>query len=354
MKKLAAVVIGLFFASSAYAQVIFDETTNARMDGLGVANYQIDDDFNIFINPAQVRNYRNAVYGELGEATDLGGESTDVMNGWGGLHTGTSYGTWAFYLGRPYHDPIFEYTGVGSGIDANRLDLFYGSAGVPVGVYLGYANRSDDSSDEEATEYNLGVGGIFMDGVLEGAIDIAFGNVEDGVDEDMFGVALLGRHHADAGAAGTLISTTHIEFMQFDESDIDVLKLGINTALNSMPNNNTLLVTGIGIEYENAENGTEETTIILPVNIGVEHQTFKRVETRFGVRKALYDSFDNGSDTIVSDGYATVSVGLGVEVTDNLVVDWVVNEDVLFSGTYLVSGSNENLSSKVSASWRFE
>ncbi|MBI3595752.1 MAG: hypothetical protein HY203_01200, partial [Nitrospirae bacterium] len=54
MKKLAAVFFILLFASTASAQVISNPSTNARMDGLGVANWQIEDDFNIWVNPAQI------------------------------------------------------------------------------------------------------------------------------------------------------------------------------------------------------------------------------------------------------------------------------------------------------------
>ena len=194
-----------------------------------------------------------------------------------------------------------------------------------------------------------------MGGAVELAADIAIATADvGGVEEDMFAIGVGGRHHMDAGAAGKLISHFGIAFMQFDESEVDVLKLDLGTALNAMPNNDTLVVTGIGILYENAENGFEMTTIAIPANLGLEHQTFKRVQTRAGIRKDIYHSVDDGSDTVVSDGYATVSVGLGVDVTDNLVVDWVVNRDILFSGTHLVSGVEETFASYVTGSWRFE
>lgn len=353
MKKLAAVFVLSLIASPAFAQVIIDAPTNARMDGLGVANHQIDDDFNVWINPAQVTNYRNAVYGELGEGGASSG-SPSPSPGWGGIHTATSYGTWGVYLGRPYHMPLDPYLTGGTGVVANRFDLFYGAEGMPVGGYISYANRSDDATNEDLSEYNIGAGGIFMGGSLEGAVNVDIADYSNSEKENMTGFAVMGRHHLDAGATGVLISSAHVHFNSFGESDDTEMGVSVDTTLNAHPNDQTLVVTGIGIEYASLKDGSDMTDLSVPANIGVEHQTFKRAQTRFGVRKPLYHSFDDGSDTVVFDGAAVVSVGLGVQVTDNLVVDWEVNRDVIFSGTYLISGSNENLGGKVSAAWRFQ
>jgi hypothetical protein len=358
MKKLAAALVLTFFASSAYAQVVLDIPENSRMMGMGVSNVQIEDDYNIWINPAQISNYSNMVTIEFGHHSPGGGsfpESPDAVGAWGGIHSGTDYGTWGVYLGRPYHDPMGMYGLVSAGMDANRLDLFYAPAGVPAGFYVSYANESDDGPDDDSTEFNLGGGVNLMGGSVELAADIGIANADvGGVEEDMIGVGVLARHHGDAGAAGKLISNARVAFRQFGESEVDVLQIGVGTALNARPNNETLVVTGIGIEYEDVANGVDFSGIAVPVNIGVEHQTFKRAKTRAGVNKDIYHSEDDGSSTVVSDGYATVAVGLGVDVTDNLVVDWVVNRDILFSGTHLVSGVEETLASYVTGTWRFE
>jgi hypothetical protein len=39
---------------------------------------------------------------------------------------------------------------------------------------------------------------------------------------------------------------------------------------------------------------------------------------------------------------------------DNLMIDAVINQDVIFSGTYAISGVPETLSSKLSATYRFK
>ncbi|MBI3994694.1 MAG: hypothetical protein HY349_01825, partial [Nitrospirae bacterium] len=164
MKKLAAVFLTLMVASTASAQVISNPTTNSRMGGLGVANWQIEDGFNIFINPAQLSNYKNEVNLELGtwNATDslvdsagpagpghpFGPPNNDHGPAWGGMNSDVSYGTWGLYLGRPYS---------GSGpltlMDptppaASWFDLFYSTKGpVPMGFYLSYANQVVETSN---------------------------------------------------------------------------------------------------------------------------------------------------------------------------------------------------------------
>ena len=196
MKKLSAVFVTLVFVSSASAQVISNPTTNARMGGLGVSNWQIEDDFNIWINPAQLKNYKNAVYGELG--TD-GCASTGVFPGgggggcgdsvessghnnrnagsaWGGMNMDAPYGGWGVYLGRPYVGPLTTMGAAGAGAGvvpaANRFDLFYASQGLPLGFYLSYADASTETkvaagkTTAESSEINLGVGGLLMNNML--------------------------------------------------------------------------------------------------------------------------------------------------------------------------------------------
>ena len=265
MKKFAAILVtGLLFASTASAQVISNPTTNARMDGLGVSNWQIEDDFNIWINPAQITNYKNGAYIELGTddcsrdplvsatsgncgnatTTNTGGNDPAIggtgvndrsVGAFGGLHLDASYGTWGVYVGRPYSGPLNTMEGAGSGTapSANRFDLFYGLHGMPFGFYLSYADRSDKetpagipAAKDEASEINLGVGGIFGGGVIEAALNVGLPSSkcnDDGtvggfncggvalpgdstVKEDAgMNYALLVRHHA-----GALLTTAQI------------------------------------------------------------------------------------------------------------------------------------------------
>ncbi|HET6465276.1 MAG TPA: hypothetical protein VFH55_06680 [Nitrospiria bacterium] len=474
MKKLAAVFFTLLFASTASAQVIMSPSTNARMDGMGVANWQIEDDFNIWINPGQISNYKNNVYGELGiyqagssnvttspNASGGGNSVTNpnqdgIISGsqWGGMNMDVSYGEWGVYIGRPYTGasvltsidnptttPTPHYTmvgasplglasfglsgplgmmGAGSTPTNNRVDLFYGlHSAQPMGLYLSYADQSEKNTiggttnKDDATEWNIGAGGIFGGGVLDAAIDITLppsakcndstgGNVSCGFDPstglpaaNQFksdagpSLSLLGRHHANMGNS-KLLTTAQILYIDASSKDtsgsgikIDNTTVGwrIDTALNSKPIPDALVVVGIGLAGANTQakfnQGIGKVTLdqlAIPVNIAIEHQTFKVLKTRFGLSKPLYNS-SNCKDTAgagfcvtgtgfsgttltkvdtVSDGAATVSFGVGWAVMDNLSIDAVVNQDVLFSGTYMISGVAETLNTKLSATYRFK
>ncbi|HEY5649173.1 MAG TPA: hypothetical protein VIU33_06710, partial [Nitrospiria bacterium] len=149
--------------------------------------------------------------------------------------------------------------------------------------------------------------------------------------------------------------------------DGDVSEWHLSTAVNSRPNADTLLVLGIGIESSSEEaklkpggGKFEEDAMRIPLNVGLEHHTFKKVTTRFGISKPLYDQSET-KDTIVTDtesesladGEATVSAGIGVHVGDNFEIDFVVNQDVLFTGSYFVSGIPESLNAAIGLAYRF-
>ncbi|HEY5594504.1 MAG TPA: hypothetical protein VIL61_05020 [Nitrospiria bacterium] len=413
MKKLAAVFLTLLFASTASAQVISNPTQNSRMVGLGVQNWQIEDDFNIFINPAQLSNYKNNVYGELGAYTAsnpaIGGGAGSANPGgigtgsqWGGMNMDVSYGGWGVYLGRPYAGPLnaastgaaaFVATPLTAPVN-NRFDLFYATHGMPLGFYLSYASRATETKagaakvTDEASEINLGVGGLIMNNMLDVALNLGMPSMEDNdgttkVQGDAgINIALLGRLHTGMGGNAKLLTTLQILMGDASLKATGGAKLEqtantirLDTALNSKPNPSTLLVAGIGIASTSTEGklkpgGAKSTTsnLTIPVNVAVEHQTFKPVKTRIGLSSAIYNTTEckdsggiavcsaaaNTKVTTVADGTATMSMGFGWAVADNLMLDAVINQDVLFSGTYVVSGVSETLSTMLSATYRMK
>jgi hypothetical protein len=425
------------------------------MDGLGVANWQIEDDFNIWINPGQLSNYKNNVYGELGfyhassQTDNISGLTNSISSPnqdgiatgsqWGGMNMDVSYGEWGVYIGRPYTGafnssgqsigasplglPSFNlsgplgmmnqqatisggaFGGSGTAPGNNRVDLFYGlHSAQPMGLYLSYADQYNKSTltgvstKDEATEWNLGAGGIFGGGVIDASLDLTFPSSKCGngaasclgstyKSDAGPSFALLGRHHANMGNS-KLLSTAQILYIDASTKDsassnkIDETTMGwrIDTALNSKPIPDALVVVGIGLAGANTEaklnNGGGKVTVdqlAIPVNVAIEHQTLKSLKTRFGLSKPLYNS-SNCKDTTgtavcpvtptggggfdkqntVSDGAATASFGIGWAVMDNLNIDAVINQDILFSGTYMISGVAETLSSKLSATYRFK
>jgi hypothetical protein len=410
MKKLAAVFLTLLFASTASAQVISNPSTNARMDGMGVANWQIEDDFNIFINPAQLGNYKNVVYGELGtdpcslSGGDCGNASTHTATGtsgvnnrnvgaFGGMNMDVPYGGWGVYLGRPYVGPLTTLTkATGNAPAANRFDLFYATHGLPLGFYLSYASISTETKSaggkitDQGSELNLG-GGLLLNNMLDVALNIGLpsskcSNVADPdgagpltgcpgatVKSNTSGagnISLLGRLHTGMGGNAKLLTTAQILLADASVKGEDNTgtTFRVDTAINSKPNPSTLLVAGVGIVSSSSEDkvkasGTKTTTssLFIPVNVAVEHQTFKAVKTRVGLSKNIYNTAETKSGgtkiTTVADGNAAVSMGLGWAVADNLTVDAVINQDILFTGGYFVSGIPETLNSKLSATYRF-
>ena len=404
MRKLAAVFLTLLFASTASAQVISNPTTNARMDGMGVANWQVEDDFNIFINPAQLSNYKNNVYGELGTYTSanpsirsgagLSANQDGIGFGsqWGGMNMDAPYGGWGVYLGRPYAGPINLAAGIigaTAGVAPltaplnNRFDLFYSSHGLPLGFYLSYASLAAETktagvkTTNEASEINLGVGGLVMNNMLDVALNLGLPSFETNngttkvQDDASINIALLGRLHTGLGGNGKLLPTGQILLADSsikDAADVTSTTIRVDTAANSKPDPRTLLVAGIGIVSSSTEvkpkgGGSKATssTLAIPVNVALEHQTFKPIKSRIGLSSALYNTTDTKNfvaagtkTTTVADGTATVSMGFGWAVADNLELDAVLNQDILFSGTYVVSGIAETLSSKLSATYRFK
>lgn len=409
MKKLAAVFLTILFASSASAQVISNPSTNARMDGLGVQNWQIEDDFNLWVNPAQIGKYKNTIYGELGTYTKGSGVTSSLNtpdqnniapeSQWGGMNMDANYGVWGVYIGRPYDGPLTELegSGVGTAPSNNTVDLFYGTQGMPLGFYLSYANQSEKNKvggvtdKDEASEINLGLGGIFGGGMIEAAVNLgmpsakcdntggtiaATGCTAGDTFKDDAGLnfALLVRHHANVGGGKLLTTLRGVSSdasykdttTTTDKFDATRMEWNLGTALNSRPNADTLVIAGIGVNLINSEFkdkalGIKDTTdtLQIPVNVGLEHQTFRKLQTRLGISKNIYDtttSKTTGGDKsdVVSDGPATVSAGIGLAVADNLMIDAVINQDILFTGTYVVSGVAETLSSKLSATYRFK
>jgi opacity protein-like surface antigen len=393
MRKLVAATAAVLLCASVAAASPLEPKfvlTNARIDALGLQNWHVEDDFNIWINPAQISRYKNAIYGEFGVDTCTacgdGATSTGIddraVGPFGGLHGEMFGGTVGLWLGRPYSgllaDPDFAGINAASlgagdgGLPAgalptgNRFDVFYAPSET-LGIMVGYASQSEEGEDGDLdfNEYTLGVGANLMNGALEVAGTVALADAEhndtttaaadtDGK-EDAMGVTLLARSHRNVGENNRLLTTGRIAWADYDESDLSVLDVIVDAALNCTMHKGALMVLALGAHYRDASNDIEATTIELPVHIAVEHQTFERVQTRFGVSKAIYRNVDVKSDAgdieTTEDGAATVSFGLGWAVQDNLTVDAVVNQDVLFTGTYVVSGIPESLSAKVSAAW---
>lgn len=112
--------------------------------------------------------------------------------------------------------------------------------------------------------------------------------------------------------------------------------------------------------------------IFIPINLAFESSFLKVLTGRLGIRYNLFsidsieikdpDVFVNGQATretkreevsSYSDEAITVSLGLGLNITNSLVLDAVVRQQILFTGTYLISGVPETLNSSLSLVYKF-
>jgi hypothetical protein len=81
--------------------------TQTRIAGLGVNNWNIEDDYNIWFNPALINHYNKLIIGELGTGAIPAGLTPNILTvgtQWGGINYdfGIGYGVFGLYLQRPY------------------------------------------------------------------------------------------------------------------------------------------------------------------------------------------------------------------------------------------------------------
>ncbi len=188
-------------------------------------------------------------------------------------------------------------------------------------------------------------------------------------------------------------NTLNTNYEQNREQQENDLTLGV--ALNSKINDKTLIITAVslkrtkkitnakttikllgeeGIRYEY---NSETTTTDIPLNIAVERVLSKTFTARLGVLKSIYKTkkikeddptyggwdgtaypllntttVESSKDQADDDG-TEISLGMGANITDTFKLDAVVRQQVLFSGTYIVSGVPETLFGQLTATYMF-
>lgn len=123
-KSAGAMFLGLALAIG-FATPGFASYT--RILGMGQQNHNVEDGFNIWLNPAWIPTYSNVIIAELGSQANAGvpqaiaDQSTGPTAGtqWGGfLHNWSPVGTWGVFIRRPY--------GLADGVSGNT----YGASGI--------------------------------------------------------------------------------------------------------------------------------------------------------------------------------------------------------------------------------
>jgi hypothetical protein len=118
-------------------------------------------------------------------------------------------------------------------------------------------------------------------------------------------------------------------------------------------------------ETDAANSKSSQGNLTLALSTAGEAKVKEWLTARAGLSANLYQAdstesiggdgqTDNGGTSNSSagsgQGVTTISTGLSMNFGD-LTIDGVLNQDVLFTGTYLISGLQETLFSKVSATW---
>ena len=158
----------------------------------------------------------------------------------------------------------------------------------------------------------------------------------------------------------------------------------VSGAFHYMPSENSLVVTQLGITSNSAttdmnrsvqsgdsttanELEVKDSTYTVPLTIAFE----TKVSGKFTVRGSAYKLLlapkkskisskatnqpVSTSDTKVAEDESTVTLAMGLryDLLSNLFIDAVINQDVLFTGTYLLSGVRDTLSSRLSLIYDF-
>lgn len=163
-------------------------------------------------------------------------------------------------------------------------------------------------------------------------------------------------------------------------------RLDAGVALNSKVIKKTLVIAAIPFNYiKTSYEGTEkdnltgatveehtrnESITSIPLNIAFEYEPFKSLAVRMGLSKPIYEKtkteitdpdwaggaltdLTTRTDLFDPQTATAVSLGTGVKATDALTLDAVIQQDVIFTGTYIISGIPESLAAQITVTYRF-
>ncbi|NLB35198.1 MAG: hypothetical protein GX817_05220 [Elusimicrobia bacterium] len=126
------------------------------------------------------------------------------------------------------------------------------------------------------------------------------------------------------------------------------------------------------------EYNQESSTLLLPINLGLETSLSEKLSLRAGFAKdlinrrksvskeGLFNTTTNPGGPFTKEGQvdeemivdnvignATITLGIGWDVLENVTIDAVLRQEVLFTGGYLLSGVPETLASQLTATLRY-
>lgn len=368
MKKLLFLIVMMAFiiGLSAFA-------SDTRVTTMGNVNNTVKDEANIWLYPHTITSYPKLFTAEYSSGSDF-----SMI----GVHRQMKDDDDAPVCGFYFYEnsPILfgatnQPTMGGSTLPNRRISAFYGTqlGGRPFGVALNYTQASQESeaSGDATKRSNFKLDGtvssIFNEN-LEVATSLSIWNFDDvdAAGADVVATSgnllykLYGRYwlnpndkfqrvlHGAVSLMTQTIGTT-------EESDMSV---DLGFGCNYQSSEDVLVVSDFGIMYLSEKTTiptgtTTNTNIVLPYfRAGIDAKLFKWMDFRAGV-----ESFWNSQKIENSAKYSYVNtntyLGAGFH-WGNLEIDAQLQPSFLTNGPYFVSGSSDDLATRVSVNYWFE
>ena len=407
LKKV--IITGILLSTVTSALLAGGNATNraassARLDGLGMNVYMVEDNFNIWANPAFIEKYQS-------EATvNLQGQNTASVMAGGSV--GTTAGTFGVYFGRPSRDLTGTMTSPVNGIayaapgtppaGVNQFDLFYGiglGEDIDMGVRLSRKGNDQSSSTSAGTvttdtenytsEYEI-EGGVVVKSIgLDVSMALGFPNYRDvsntpggdvGIEDDgAFYLTVQGGYNLVLDEASKLRITGYLGTFNNNSKQVatgssasrDESAFALNALVtyDTKVAETTTLYLSTGIAYNSytaqlkndvpATGKEESSQLLIPIVGAVEAEVNPEWTARVGAsinNFAIYShqktevvgasSTESSTTTPMNVG---LNLGLGYAPIEDVDIDVAIRQGNLFSGNNLL----DSLSSKVTGTYRF-
>ncbi len=379
MKKQLALAAGLaVLATPALA-------SKARMQALGEdvdGSFYINDNRNIFLNPAEVVNHKDMVTMEwgAGQTSDVDGDT----NAEGGFLRASGNLVWGAQLGRvtefsqDYNAAVAR---AGSGLTAfnpsNNVDLFIGGdAGIKWGAQVTYSDRKDDNFNagaaDDAKANELGLAAGVSSGNLSGFLKYG---VSGKVETDGDNTELDRKSPLDVGVSyrwmdytffGQYSSVTYEVDAAGSKDDIESKSWSIGAGRTSKLSDKANLFTKVSYvntdlqwdDFGTVDNGENKSTT-LPVVIGLEYDAASWLTLRGSIQQNVFineQEVNGEKSTIVNS--TDVNTGATLKFGDFMVDGVLGTNNVAATNRNTSQAENgtfntDNLMSRVSFSYRF-
>lgn len=379
MKKQLTVALGLaVLATPAFA-------TKARLQALGEdvnGSFYVNDNRNVFLNPAQVNNHRDLVTFEFGDTTQAT-DSTTNPRAEGGVFTQAGNLVYGVQFGSESNTSNSFRAAAGltaaDVLEENNIDLFVGGdSGIKWGANATYSKSAKDELNGDAKQDALRTrfGAIMGDTSVHAGLNIS-NKAEDSAGNEFKGKLgyRLGAVHAWNGYS--LFADWQSNDGEGDiagtKSDIKVKKLQFGAGRVARLNDRANLFSRVQFTMDDAEN--EGSTAVLtacssitceeykakyvPVVVGLETEATSWLTLRASVQQTLWGAEEDKSDKRPFHETTVVNAGASLKFGE-LAIDGVVGNSTGATGaagasTATGKGSlrTDELMTRVGMTYRF-